>query len=172
MYVRCHLLGVEGLENRAGPQSHRHGYRWRRYHQHQGFHAAVEAAQVADAVIYPIVVMPITNEAGRNVGGENALTTWRSGPAAAFSPPPSARALDQRVHRHHQGAAHTIPAGLLSQRCAADKDRFHRLEVEVRRPDLRVTARNGYYGIPRASPDVGRPRPESVTPEQKQQEKE
>ena len=26
------------------------------------------------------------------------------------------------------------------------KDRFHRLEVRVTRPDLRAFARNGYYG--------------------------
>ena len=26
------------------------------------------------------------------------------------------------------------------------KDRFHKLEVKVRQPDLRVSARNGYYG--------------------------
>jgi Ca-activated chloride channel family protein len=26
------------------------------------------------------------------------------------------------------------------------KNRFHRLQVRARRPDLRVTARNGYYG--------------------------
>jgi len=26
------------------------------------------------------------------------------------------------------------------------KNRFHRLEVQVKRPDLRVSARNGYYG--------------------------
>ena len=30
------------------------------------FQRAREAAQLADAVIYPILVMPITNEAGRN----------------------------------------------------------------------------------------------------------
>ncbi len=30
-------------------------------------------AHLADAVVYPIVVVPISNDAGRNVGGENAL---------------------------------------------------------------------------------------------------
>src|SRR5262249_50755963 len=38
------------------------------------FQAAVQAAQLADTVIYPVLVVPITNEVGRNVGGENALT--------------------------------------------------------------------------------------------------
>src|SRR5262249_37797680 len=36
---------------------------------------ALEAAHRADAVIYPILVVPITNDAGRNLGGEHALTT-------------------------------------------------------------------------------------------------
>jgi Ca-activated chloride channel family protein len=26
------------------------------------------------------------------------------------------------------------------------KDRFHRLEIRVKRPDLTVSSRNGYYG--------------------------
>jgi len=51
------------------------------------FHGALKAAHMADAVIYSVLVMPITNDAGRNVGGENALT--RSGAtAAAFSSEP------------------------------------------------------------------------------------
>ncbi len=43
---------------------------------------AVRQAQLADAVIYPVVVMPITNDAGRNTGGENAMTLmaeWTGG---------------------------------------------------------------------------------------------
>src|SRR5581483_6770497 len=34
---------------------------------------------VADGVIYPVVVMPITNDAGRNIGGENALKFMADG---------------------------------------------------------------------------------------------
>ncbi len=36
---------------------------------------ALQAAHRAEAAVYPILVVPIQNEAGRNTGGENALTT-------------------------------------------------------------------------------------------------
>jgi Ca-activated chloride channel family protein len=42
-------------------------------------HKALEEAQLADAVIYAIVVVPITNEAGRNIGGEHALDFMAKG---------------------------------------------------------------------------------------------
>ena len=42
-------------------------------------HQALKAAQMADAVMYPIVVMPITNDAGRNIGGEHALQFMAEG---------------------------------------------------------------------------------------------
>src|SRR5437870_13731387 len=41
----------------------------------EDFHSALKAAQLADAVIYSILVVPITNDAGRNIGGEHALDT-------------------------------------------------------------------------------------------------
>jgi Ca-activated chloride channel family protein len=52
------------------------------------------------------------------------------------------------------------------------KDRFHRLEVKVSRPDLRVSARNGYYGEAEGATDASGARI-SVTPEsrKKRQEK-
>ena len=43
------------------------------------FQAALEAAQRADVVIFPILIVPIENDAGRNIGGENALTTIAAG---------------------------------------------------------------------------------------------
>ena len=45
---------------------------------------------MADAVVYPILVMPITNDAGRNIGGENALTTIAAGTGGRVFAPPSA----------------------------------------------------------------------------------
>src|SRR5262249_27002774 len=41
--------------------------------------SALRAAQLADAAIFAVVVQPITNDAGRNIGGENALTIMAQG---------------------------------------------------------------------------------------------
>ena len=38
-----------------------------------GYEKAVEAAQRAGAAIYPIIIVPILADAGRNTGGEHAL---------------------------------------------------------------------------------------------------
>jgi Ca-activated chloride channel family protein len=110
------------------------------------FHAAVSAAQLADAVIYPVLVVPIPNEAGRNVGGENALTTmsqWTGG--RVFSPTLGA-ALDQAFSDIIRELRTQYLLGFYPKNVPLTKDRFHKLEIKVRRPDLRVTARNGYYG--------------------------
>src|SRR5262249_38250099 len=42
-------------------------------------HAALQEVQIADAIIYPIVVTPITNEVGRNIGGEHVLQFMAEG---------------------------------------------------------------------------------------------
>ena len=53
----------------------------------KNYHQALESAQMADVVMYPVLVMPITNDAGRNIGGENALTTLSQAPADGYSSP-------------------------------------------------------------------------------------
>jgi Ca-activated chloride channel family protein len=110
------------------------------------FNRATEAAQLADAVIYPILVVPITNEAGRNVGGENALTTFaeRTG-GRVFAPtlgPEMDRAFDQilrDLRTQYLIAYYPRDTPLTA-------DRFHAIQVAVRNPELRVIARSGYYG--------------------------
>jgi Ca-activated chloride channel family protein len=110
------------------------------------FHAAVSAAQVADAVIYPLLVVPITNEAGRNIGGENALTTMAQWTGGRVFAPTVGAALDQAFTDIIKDLRTQYFLGFYPKDVPLTKDRFHRLEVKVRRPDLRVTARNGYYG--------------------------
>src|SRR5438270_3356965 len=58
-------------------------------------HQALEAAQFADAVIYPVIVMPITNNAGRNVGGENALKFMADGTGGRTFLPNLGKQLDK-----------------------------------------------------------------------------
>ncbi len=110
------------------------------------FNRATEAAQLADAVIYPILVVPITNEAGRNVGGENALTTFaqRTG-GRVFSPTLGAE-MDNAFDQILRDLRTQYLLGFYPKDVPLTSDRFHTLQVDTRNPALHVVARSGYYG--------------------------
>lgn len=107
---------------------------------------ALEATQLADAVIYPVVVIPITNDAGRNIGGENALTFMAEGTGGRTFLPTVGAELDRAFSEIIDELRTQYLLGFYPKNVPLTKDRFHRLEVKVNRPDLRVSARNGYYG--------------------------
>lgn len=109
-------------------------------------HQALEAAHLADAVIYPVVVVPIANDAGRNIGGEHVLTFMAEGTGGrtflpALGPDLNKAFADIVTELRTQYLLAFYPRGSQST-----KDRFHRLEVRVKGPELQVSARNGYYG--------------------------
>jgi Ca-activated chloride channel homolog len=133
---------------------------------------ALEAAQLADAVIYPVVVMPITNDAGRNIGGENALTFMAEGTGGRTFLPTVGAELDRAFSEIVDELRTQYLLGFYPKNVPLTKDRFHRLEVKVNRPDLRVSARNGYYGEAEGAAGASDARI-SVTPEsrKKRQEK-
>jgi Ca-activated chloride channel homolog len=107
---------------------------------------ALEAAHLADAVIYSVVVMPITNDAGRNIGGEHALQILaeRTG-GKIFFPAPGPE-LDRVFSEIIRELRTQYMIGFYPRNVPLNKERFHKLEVKVKQPDLRVSARNGYYG--------------------------
>jgi Ca-activated chloride channel family protein len=107
---------------------------------------ALEEAQLADAVIYPIVVVPITNEAGRNIGGEHALQFMAEGTGGRPFLPTVGAALDKAFTDILTELRTQYMLGFYPHDVPPTKNRFHRLEVQVKRSDLRVSARNGYYG--------------------------
>ena len=109
-------------------------------------HQALEAAQLADAVIYAIVVMPITNDAGRNTGGEHALDFMANGTGGRCFLPTVGTELDKAFTSIITELRTQYLLGFYPKGVPLNKDRFHKLEVRVTRPDLRVSARNGYYG--------------------------
>jgi Ca-activated chloride channel family protein len=109
-------------------------------------HKALEAAQLADAVIYAIVVMPITNDAGRNIGGEHALDFMADGTGGHCFLPTVGTELDKAFTSIITELRTQYLLGFYPRGVPLNKDRFHKLEVRVTRPDLRVSARNGYYG--------------------------
>ena len=109
------------------------------------FHGALKAAHLADAVMYPIVVIPITNDAGRSIGGENALITMaeRTGGRAFF---PNVPALDTAFLDILRDLRTQYLLGFYPKDVPPSDNPFHRLNVRVRRPGLQALARNGYYG--------------------------
>lgn len=109
------------------------------------FHDALKAAHLADAVLYPILVMPIKSDAGRNIGGENALTGLALGTGGRVFAPTLGPLLDQAFSEILRELRTQYLLGYYPRNVPPAKDGFHRLEVRLRRPDLRATARSGYY---------------------------
>ncbi len=113
---------------------------------YKDFHAALEGAQRADAVIYPILVMPIKNDAGRNIGGENALTTLASSTGGVVFKPNLGPALDDAFSDILQALRTQYLIGYYPKDVPPTKNRYHLLRLNTSRPGLRVITRSGYYG--------------------------
>jgi Ca-activated chloride channel family protein len=132
---------------------------------HSDFQRAAEAAQLADAVIYPVLVVPITNEAGRNTGGENALTTLAQRTGGRVFEPSLGAALDQTFDQIIRDLRTQYLLAFYPRAVRPTKERFHTLDISLtgplvqEKPGLQVKARNGYYG--EAQPSAAPARVES-----------
>jgi len=107
---------------------------------------AFESAQKSDAIIYPILVIPITNDAGRNLGGERALETLASGTGGRVFQPMGAAELDAAFTQILRDLRTQYLVGYYPRNLPLDAPRFHLVRVELSRKDLRATTRTGYYG--------------------------
>jgi Ca-activated chloride channel family protein len=107
---------------------------------------AFESAQNADAIIYPILVIPITNDAGRNLGGERALSTLASGTGGRVFQPMGAAELDAAFTQILRDLRTQYLVAYYPRNLPVDAPRFHLVRVELSRKDLRATTRTGYYG--------------------------
>ena len=107
---------------------------------------ALEAAQLADAVVYPIMVVPILTDAGRNLGGEHALTTLAQRTGGRVFEPNVGAQLDQAFTDIMRDLRTQYMIGYYPRDLPKDAPRFHPVRIELNRPDLRPQARNGYYG--------------------------
>lgn len=116
----------------------------------KGYQDALKAVQRADAVVYPIVVIPIKGDAGRSLGGENAMATLsRTTGGASFQmrddPVKGPVDLD-RIFKSILEELRTqyllgyYPAGVTSP-----KGGFHRIAVSTSDTGLKVSARTGYF---------------------------
>jgi Ca-activated chloride channel family protein len=112
----------------------------------KSYHQALQTAQMSDVVMYPVLVMPITNDAGRNIGGENALTTQAAGTGGRVFTPSASAELDRAFEDILRELRTQYLIGYYPRDVPPAKDRFHTLKVDVRGRNLRVLTRSGYYG--------------------------
>jgi Ca-activated chloride channel homolog len=108
---------------------------------------ALREAQIAEAIVYPIIVVPIESSAGRDLGGEHALIQIAQDTGGKYY---YASSLDQLDEAFRQISDELRTQYLLayypSQRLA-DSD-FRRIGVDVVAPnvdDLKARYRTGYY---------------------------
>jgi len=106
------------------------------------FKDAREAAQRADAVMYPIVIVPIHNDAGRNIGGEHALQTLASDTGGRWFDPTIAE-LDKTFEEILRDLRAQYMLGYYPKEHSPG---FNNVRVELTRKDLRAQTRAGYYG--------------------------
>jgi Ca-activated chloride channel homolog len=119
-----------------------------------GFKEALESAHRAEAAIYPILVVPITNDAGRNTGGEHALETLASGTGGRVFYPSIGSQLDKAFSDILRDLRTQYLLGYYPRNLPAEPPPFHPVKVEMARRDLRAQTRTGYYGEQRPRPPI------------------
>lgn len=109
------------------------------------FNSANIAVQRAQAAVYPILVTPITNDAGRNIGGENAMQLIAERSGGRVLQPSTYDKLSQSFEEVLRDLRTQYLLAFYPKNLSPTTNRFHRLEVKTSRPGLRISARNGYY---------------------------
>jgi Ca-activated chloride channel family protein len=109
------------------------------------FNDALEATQQADAVLYPIVVIPIENDAGRNIGGEHALSTLAASTGGRIFYPGTFQHLDAAFADILKELRTQYLLGFYPQGVPERPRSYHPLTLKVDGTGLRVSARSGYF---------------------------
>lgn len=106
---------------------------------------ALAAAQRSDVVLYPVVVVPVEAEAGRNLGGEHALATLAASTGGRIFNPQGMNQLDAAFTDILHELRTQYLLGYYPHDVREQPRLFHPVKVEVRDPSLKVSARTGYY---------------------------
>jgi len=109
------------------------------------FGDAVRASLRAEATIYPVVIVPIAGDAGRNTGGEHALDTMARSTGGRTFNPSGAEELDQAFARILSELRTQYLLAYHPRNTGSPQDKFHGVNVQVRQPGCKVITRSGYY---------------------------
>jgi Ca-activated chloride channel homolog len=106
---------------------------------------ALAAAQRADVVLYPIVVVPIANDAGRNLGGEHALATMAESTGGRIFYPDNYDRLNTAFSEIMEELRTQYLIGFYPKDVPQEPRRFHPISVQLANTALKISARTGYY---------------------------
>jgi Ca-activated chloride channel family protein len=106
---------------------------------------ALAAAQKADVVMYPIVVIPIAGDAGRNTGGEHALATLAASTGGRIFYPEGFDRLDAAFADILHELRTQYLLGYYPKGVRVQARSFHSVKVEVPNAPVRISSRSGYY---------------------------
>src|SRR5262249_3229310 len=98
--------------------------------------------------VYSIIVVPITSDAGRNLGGENALKTMSASTGGLAFRQYSERDLDKTFRQIERDLRVQYLLGFYPRGIPSGPERFHRIEVQVNCPSCKVLARSGFFSGP------------------------
>jgi Ca-activated chloride channel family protein len=118
------------------------------------FEEALEALHEADAVLYAVLVTPVRGSAGRNLRGENALSTFAQWTGGKLFMPALGAGIDDAFAEILRDLRTQYLLAYYPRGVSPAKERFHRVSLVVNRPQHSVSARNGYF-----SDDVLEPAP-------------
>jgi Ca-activated chloride channel homolog len=114
------------------------------------YQEAVRAAEEAEALVYSIIIVPIENSAGREIGGEHALIQLSEDTGGKYYYATSSGQLDDAFHKiSDELRTQYLLAYYPSQRTSFSE--FRRIEVQVTgvadAAGYRVRHRAGYYTV-------------------------
>jgi Ca-activated chloride channel homolog len=110
------------------------------------YQQALRRSHEAEAAIYSILIQPITNDSGRNLGGENALYTMAASTGGRVFHASVGPRLNAAFSDVLKALRTQYYLGYYPKNVPLTRNPFHSLEVRVKRQGLRAEARAGYYG--------------------------
>lgn len=109
------------------------------------FQTALRAVQLSEAVVYPILVTPITTDPGRNLGGERVLAQFAEYTGGRVFEPTASNQLDRIFTEILRDLRTQYMLGYYPSNLPPDLPAFHPVRVTLARGDLKVATRSGYY---------------------------
>lgn len=113
----------------------------------ENYNSALREAQIAEAIVYPIIIVPIAASAGRDLGGEHALIQIAHDTGGKYYYASGLKQLDEAFRRISEELRTQYLLAYYPSRRMADSD-FRRIAVELNAPDaeeFRSRHRAGYY---------------------------